>query len=113
VQAGRGGGEGVRIRDHLANTRTLLAWLRLAMALMGLGFAADKLELIVGSRRTALGIGAAAAGLIVAVLGGAGYQRRRLAIDRPELRVRYRFDVVMAAAAAAGGLLVLWLLVAR
>src|SRR5205823_4151928 len=26
-RTGRGGGEGVRVRDHLANTRTLLAWL--------------------------------------------------------------------------------------
>jgi uncharacterized membrane protein YidH (DUF202 family) len=83
------------------------------MALMGLGFAADKLELIAGSRRTALGIGAAAAGLIVAVLAAARYQRQRRAIDGPEFRVRYRFDVVVAAAAAAGGLLILWLLVAR
>ena len=103
----------MRTRDHLANTRTLLAWLRLAVALVGLGFAADKLELIAGSRRTALGTGAAAAGLIVAALAAAGYQRRRLAIDRPEFRARYRFDVVVAAAAAAGGLLILWLLVAR
>jgi uncharacterized membrane protein YidH (DUF202 family) len=103
----------VRTRDHLANTRTLLAWLRLAAALMGLGFAADKLELIAGSRRTAFGIGAAAAALVVAGLAAARFLRQRLAIDRPEFRVRYRLDVALAATAAGGGLLVLWLLVAR
>jgi uncharacterized membrane protein YidH (DUF202 family) len=103
----------VRTRDHLANTRNLLAWLRLAVALMGLGFAADKLELIAGSRRTLLGTGAAAAGLVVAALASARYLQQRAAIDRPSFLVRYRLDVVVAAAAAGGGLLVLGLLAAR
>ena len=110
---GRGGGEGVRTRDHLANTRTLLAWLRLALVLMGLGFAADKVERIAGSPRSVLGVGGAAAGLVVAGLATARYLQQRAAIDRPELRVRYRLDVAVAVTAAGGGLLVLWLLVTR
>ena len=101
------------MRDHLANTRTLLAWLRLALLLMGLGFAADELELVAGGRRSLLGIGAAAAGLVVAALATVRYLRQRAAIDRPEFQVGYRLDVVVAAAAAGGGLLILWLLVAR
>lgn len=32
------GGESTRAREHLANERTLLAWIRTAIALMGLGF---------------------------------------------------------------------------
>ena len=103
----------MRTRDHLANTRTLLAWLRLAVALMGLGFAAEKLELIAGSRRSVLGAGAAAAGLMVAALASARYLQQRGAIERPAFQVRYRLDVVVVAAAAAGGgLLVLGLLLA-
>lgn len=31
-------GESTRAREHLANERTLLAWVRTAIALMGLGF---------------------------------------------------------------------------
>jgi putative membrane protein len=110
---GRGGGEGVRTRDHLANTRTLLAWLRLAMALIGLGFAADRLQLMAGGQRSPLGIGAAAAGLVVAALAAARFLRQRAAIERPVFRVSYRLDVVVTAAAAGGGLLILLLLVTR
>jgi len=32
------GSESTRAREHLANERTLLAWIRTAIALMGLGF---------------------------------------------------------------------------
>jgi len=32
------GPESTRAREHLANERTLLAWVRTAVALMGLGF---------------------------------------------------------------------------
>ena len=32
------GGESTQAREHLANERTLLAWIRTAIALMGLGF---------------------------------------------------------------------------
>lgn len=32
------GNESTRAREHLANERTLLAWIRTAIALMGLGF---------------------------------------------------------------------------
>jgi putative membrane protein len=110
---GRGGGEGVRTRDHLASTRTLLAWLRLAVALMALGYAVDKLELVAGTRRTLLGLGAVCAGVVVAGLAAARYLQQRAAIDGPEFHVRYRLDLVVAAAAAGGGFLVLWVLVAR
>jgi uncharacterized membrane protein YidH (DUF202 family) len=85
----------------------------LAVALMALGFAADKLELIAGGRPTLLGFGAVVAAVVVAALAAARYLQQRAAIDRPEFRVRYRLDVVVAAAAAGGGLLVLWVLVAR
>jgi len=43
---GRGGGEAVRTRDHLANVRTLLAFVRTGLVLSGMGFAIVKLEAI-------------------------------------------------------------------
>src|SRR5260370_22563178 len=43
---GRGGGEGVRTRDHLANVRTTLAWVRTGMVLIGIGYGADKLAAV-------------------------------------------------------------------
>lgn len=45
--AGRGGGEGVRTRDHLANTRTFLAWMRAVLALLTVGYVIDKFDLII------------------------------------------------------------------
>jgi uncharacterized membrane protein YidH (DUF202 family) len=44
--SGRGGGDGVRTRDHLANVRTLLAFLRTGLMLSGMGIVIDKLEAI-------------------------------------------------------------------
>jgi len=40
-----------RAREHLANERTLFAWIRTALALMGLGFGAGILATAVGMRR--------------------------------------------------------------
>jgi putative membrane protein len=40
----RAGGE-ARVREHLANQRTLLAWIRTAIALMGLGFVVARFAL--------------------------------------------------------------------
>jgi putative membrane protein len=37
-QGAESGNESTRAREHLANERTLLAWIRTAIALMGLGF---------------------------------------------------------------------------
>jgi uncharacterized membrane protein YidH (DUF202 family) len=72
VERGRGGGEGVRTRDHLANVRTTLAWVRTGIVLMGIGYALDKLA-AVGLRFGGGGAGALAfarpLGLVV-VAGG-------------------------------------------
>ena len=54
---GRGGGEGVRTRDHLASVRTTLTWVRTAVIVMALGYTLDKL----GALSTALGRGGSVA----------------------------------------------------
>jgi putative membrane protein len=40
---------GSEVRDHLANERTYLAWVRTSITLIGLGFVVAKFELIVRS----------------------------------------------------------------
>jgi uncharacterized membrane protein YidH (DUF202 family) len=45
---GRGGGEGVRTRDHLANSRILQAWFRATLALVAIGYALEKLRVVAG-----------------------------------------------------------------
>lgn len=56
------GDSGSRARDHLANERTFLAWLRTAVNVMALGLAIAKLVHVGGGH-------AAAAGTILVVVG--------------------------------------------
>ena len=107
--SGRGGGEGVRTRDHLANTRNLLAWCRLGAALMTIGFSIDKLGLLerLGDTRATgghyVGVIAVATGLGVVAGASLRFIRQRAAIQTAEFRPGYRADVAIAALAAAGG----------
>jgi uncharacterized membrane protein YidH (DUF202 family) len=109
MAAGRGGGEGIRTRDHLANTRNLLAWCRLGAALMAVGYSMDKLGLLenlggtgwLGSRYVSLtavmtGVGVVAAACL-------RFVRQRAAIETSEFRPSYRADIAIAGLAAAGG----------
>jgi putative membrane protein len=64
-----------RFRDHAANERTLLAWVRTGIALMAFGFAIARFGLFlsevtqVGQLRRAHGIGSAWFGVTLVVLG--------------------------------------------
>jgi putative membrane protein len=55
------------VRDHLANKRTLLAWIRTAITIMGLGFVIARLEVVQGREADPT---ATAAGTALVVLGG-------------------------------------------
>jgi uncharacterized membrane protein YidH (DUF202 family) len=110
-QRGRGGGEGVRTRDHLANVRTLLAWNRVGLALLVLAAVVDKLEALVRQGRVvALNSSGAdrLAAAILAVLGVvvcAGsflrFEQARRAIERGAFRPRVAPDLVLLAVVAA------------
>ncbi len=60
-----------RVRDHLANERTFLAWLRTGVAAMGLGIVIAKLRYILGANYPASGgiVHAANIGIIFALVG--------------------------------------------
>lgn len=53
-------------RDHLANERTLLAWVRTALTIIGLGFIVDRLALQEGR----IGALEALAGVALVLFGG-------------------------------------------
>jgi len=107
MDRGRGGGEGVRIRDHLANTRTLLSWLRVALALLGLGFVVARLQLLMGVRGSPVGPLVAASGVVVVGASALRFVLQRREIEGPGFAPRYWRDLVVAGLAAAGGLAVL------
>src|SRR4030081_3864260 len=85
-----------RVREHLANERTLLAWVRTAIGLMGLGFVVARFGIFL--RQMALmsgadaareslasgiiGIALVAAGVLAGVLGAARFYRARSQIER-------------------------------
>jgi putative membrane protein len=109
--AGRGGGEGPRTRDHLANVRTLLAWLRVAIALLAVGYSVDRLGLLearahLGAARPdrLSGVVAAAAGTLVAAAALARYLRQRRAIEGATFRTSLLADVAMMVLLGGGGL---------
>lgn len=121
ADAGRGAGEGVRTRDHLANTRTFLAWMRLALTLVAVGYAVDKFGVVTarsqgrpavltgGDRDTALAL--VAAGGVIANLAFARFLLQRRVIEGPALRSRALLDVTLLGfGAVVGALVVLFLL---
>lgn len=116
ADAGRGAGEGVRTRDHLANTRTFLSWMRLALTLVAVGYAVDKLGVVTarvqgrpaaegGDRTTALLL--VLSGGVLANLSFARFLLQRRVIEGPALRSRVLLDVTLMGIAGVVGVVVL------
>lgn len=109
--SGRGGGEGPRTRDHLANVRTLLAWVRVGLVLMALGYTVDRLGAIEIGRRVApanplraYGLTAVGAGTLAVLAALGRYLRQRRLIEGAALRTRVAADVVLVAIVGLGGI---------
>ncbi len=76
----------MNVRDHLANERTFLAWVRTSTALLGFGVLIAKLRFLVpsphaGARSTALGLAFAVVGLLTLLFAAWHYNRTRRQID--------------------------------
>ena len=108
---GRNGGEGVRIRDHLANVRTFLAWLRASLLFLGMGYAVAKFQVIESLPNRYLGVLAAVAGWLVMVIAGVSFVRMRLAIEAAELPPSVAWNVGLSLLTAGAGVAILVYLV--
>src|SRR5258708_22339078 len=94
-----------RAREHLANERTLLAWTRTSLTLVGLGFVVARFGLSVrqltgqdtgrGSS-TALGIAVIGGGLIAGVAGLVRFLRVRRQIDADDFRPEVWAELLLA-----------------
>jgi putative membrane protein len=110
---GRGGGEGVRTRDHLASVRTALAWVRTGLVLMGIGYAMDKLAALERLRGVEgplqvyghdAGLLVVGAGVVVTAAALPRFLRARARVESGRFEPHPGADLALVGALAAGGL---------
>lgn len=119
-----------RVREHLANERTFLAWIRTALGLIGLGFVLARMGLFLRQlaaaaalahiRKLHAGQEFLVSGLVFLILGtvlsgwaGGLYHRTRLSIDEDRYEPAAREVLALTIVMVIGGLLVVGLVLWR
>ena len=92
------------IRDHLANERTLLAWQRTALTVVGLGFLVDRFafDAADGGVSALLGMGLIVLGAALSVVGLQRYLRTEREIDTATYRTSLLAHLFLTGAIVAG-----------
>jgi putative membrane protein len=93
---GAAGASGNRARDHLANERTYLAWLRTALAIVALGAILAKTTTDAGARVIAAAAITVSFGVLALGYGTARYYRVARDLERDEFQPARRGPVVIA-----------------
>ena len=101
--------EAPNVRDHLANERTFLAWVRTAVALLGFGVLIAKLRFLeiaprAGVHSTRLGLAFAGVGVLTLLLAAWRYDRTRRLIDGGDYRAATHLILAFAAVVFGLGL---------
>jgi putative membrane protein len=94
------------IRDHLANERTLLAWIRTAITVIGLGFLVDKLGLDPASPswQGFAGIALVLLGALLGLAGGYSYLNARREFQSGKFRPTVRLHLAIVALVVIAGI---------
>ena len=96
------------MRDHLANERTLLSWIRTAVTIIGLGFLLDRLAVqgSADSIASIAGIALVLFGAVVALAGGYSYYSTRRLLGTGPYRSNAALHLGMVAAVVIGAALI-------
>lgn len=105
-------------REHLANERTLLSWVRTGVGLISLGIVVERAGALAdisgsqsGSVSTFLGLAMAALGCLTLVLGTLQFLRNRRQISRGDFVPTARtYLIIVTGSLALGGLFVVYVL---
>lgn len=102
-------------RDHLANERTLLAWQRTALALLGLGFLVDRFAFqgSGGPAGSIVGLALISVGALASIAGTVRYLRTERDIDQATYRPGSLAHLLLTGAVVVGAALLVLLLVAE
>jgi putative membrane protein len=96
------------MRDHLANERTLLSWIRTAVTVIGLGFLLDRLAAqgTSGAIGSVAGIALVVFGAFVALAGGYSYRETRRLLGPGPYRSNAALHLGMVAVVVLGAALI-------
>jgi putative membrane protein len=102
------------VRDHLANERTLLSWIRTALTVIGLGFVIDRLAAggDAGRLEALVGVALVLLGGAVALAGAYSYLSARHELATGSYRPAVRLHLTVVGAVVAGALVVAAILLA-
>jgi putative membrane protein len=96
------------VRDHLANERTLLAWFRTALTVIGLGFLVDRLasDAQRGGLAAYAGVGLVLLGGVVAIAGAYSYLTARRELSTGTYRPAVGLHLAIVAVVVLGAIAV-------
>ncbi|MCH9817232.1 MAG: DUF202 domain-containing protein [Actinomycetia bacterium] len=98
---------GSRLRDHLANERTELAWIRTGVALITLGIAIDKLLITENETGRVIGLIVILGGLFSMVYATVSYIVVQKRIERDVYKPNFMGPLLLAALLSLGGIVAL------
>jgi putative membrane protein len=108
-----GGTGGTEAREHLANERTLLAWVRTGVSLISFGLVIERIGAQVGSVGTsgAFGIALAVLGCLALVMGTVQFLRSRRGISTGNfVPAAAAYMIVVAGSLALAGTFIIYVL---
>ena len=110
-EEGSGGTGGTEAREHLANERTLLAWIRTGVSLISFGLVVERIGAQIGSAgiSAAFGVALAVLGFLALVMGTVQFLRSRREISAGTfVPAAAAYMVVVAGSLALAGAFIIY-----